>query len=143
LEIVESHDRQAMLLQEEGGKTSYRYLSDAQKKKIRDEIVKTDPFNSDREKVEFFDKTRGMFSGLTVSQIDRFLVRNKGHYKRNSPHRSRMDEKDMRAVKEMMEVQTKDDDSGEKMKDLVEVDLGVEDLAVVQNDLGIESRGNL
>ena len=92
LQIVESHDLQAMMLQEGGGRTSHRYLSDAQKQKIRDEIVRMKPFNIQREKVEYFDKTRGMFSGLTIQQLDRFLIRNKANYKRNSPHRSRMDD---------------------------------------------------
>ena len=114
LEIVESHDRQAMLLQEEGGKSSHRHLTDAQKKKIREEIVRMDPFNTSRDKVKFFDKFRGMFSGLTVQQIERFLIRNKALHKRNSPHRSRMEERGLNAWTgdiEMMEVQSKEVDS--------------------------------
>ena len=63
-----------------------------------------DPFSIDRDKVEFYDKPRGMFSGLTEEQINRFLTRNKAHHKRNSPHRMRMDEK--------MDVESVDD-SGE------------------------------
>ena len=89
LDIIESHDRNAMLLQEEGGKSSHRYLTDVQKYKIRQEIIRSDPFNKDRPKIEFYDKPRGIFSGLTSEQVDRFLVRNKGHYKRNSPHRTK------------------------------------------------------
>ena len=38
LNIIESHDREAMMLLDEGGKTSYRYLSTEQKTKIRQEI---------------------------------------------------------------------------------------------------------
>ena len=91
LDIVESHDRNAMLLQEEGGKSSHRYLTDVQKTKIRQEIIRSDPFNMDRPKIEFYDKPRGIFTGLTVQQVDRFLVRNKGNYKRNSPHRTKAD----------------------------------------------------
>ena len=48
LDIVGSQDRQAMLLPEEGGKSSSRYLNDNQKKKLRDEIVKIDPFSNNR-----------------------------------------------------------------------------------------------
>ena len=82
-----------MMLPEAGGRSSHRHLSDAQKTKVRDEIVRADPWDINRDKVEFFDKPRGMFSGLTVEQINRFLIRNKAHHKRNSPHRMRMDEK--------------------------------------------------
>ena len=50
------------------------------------------PFDVDRAKVDYYDKSRGMFSGLDVEQIERFLLRNKAHYKRNCPHRSRIEE---------------------------------------------------
>jgi hypothetical protein len=92
LEAVESHDRQSMLLPEAGGRSSHRHLSEAQKMKVRGEIVRADPWNLSRDKVDFYDKPRGMFSGLTEEQINRFLIRNKAHHKRNSPHRMRMDE---------------------------------------------------
>ena len=36
--MAESHDRQAMLLPEEGGRSSHRYLSDQQRMKIKAEI---------------------------------------------------------------------------------------------------------
>ena len=88
LEIVEDHDRQAMLLQEEGGRSSHRYLSDAQTMKIEAEIKRMKPFDLNREKVEFYDKARGMFSGLDVEQVDRFILRNQSNFKRNSPHRN-------------------------------------------------------
>ena len=92
LEMVESHDRQAMLLPEDGGRSSHRYLSDDQKKKVRESIQRMRPFNVDSAKVDYYDKSRGMFSGLDVEQIERFLLRNKAHYKRNCPHRSRIEE---------------------------------------------------
>ena len=81
------------MLPEAGGRTSHRHLSEAQRTKVRDEIVRVDPFSINRDKVEFYDKPRGMFSGLTEEQITRFLTRNKAHHKRNSPHRMRMEEK--------------------------------------------------
>ena len=123
LEIVESHDRQAMMLQEECGRSSHRYLSDDQKRKIRQEIIRMDPFIRKREKVEYWDKPRGMFSGLTVQQIERFLVRNKTHYKRNSPHRNKSEGMEgANHAEDVMEVQ--DDVSGEKASTTnVEVDL--------------------
>ena len=88
LEIVDEHDREAMLLTTEAGKTSYRYLSEAQILKMRGLITKLRPFSYDREKLEYFEKPRGIFSGLSIDQIDRFLVRNKKHFSRNSPHRA-------------------------------------------------------
>ena len=88
LEIVEDHDRQAMLLPEKGGKSSHRYLSDAQMMKIKAEIKRMKPFDMNRQKVEYYDKTRGMFSGLDEEQVDRFIQRNRANHKRNSPHRN-------------------------------------------------------
>ena len=88
LDIIEGHDRNAMLLLEEGGKTSYRYLGEDQRAKIREEIRKMKPFSYDREQVEYFDKTRSVFSGLEVKQIERFLARNRDNFIRNSPHKA-------------------------------------------------------
>ena len=88
LEIISSHDRQAMLLPEQAGKTSSRYISDVQKNKMRAEISKMKPFNYERGKVEYFDKPRGVWDGLTADQIDRFLERNKKNFRRNSPHKA-------------------------------------------------------
>ena len=73
---IESHDRQAMLVTAGGGGTSYRHLSGTQMDLIRKEIQKINPFSTSREKISYFDKPRGMFSGLTVDQIDRFVKRN-------------------------------------------------------------------
>ena len=73
---IETHDRQAMLLPERGGGTSYRHLSGAQMDLIRKEIQKIHPFSTNREKISYFDKPRGMFSGLTIEQIERFIRRN-------------------------------------------------------------------
>ena len=88
LELINGHDRQSMLLLEEGGKSSYRYLSEAQKLKIREEIGRMKPFEKNREKIEYYDKARGVFSGLTDEKIDRFILRNKGNFSRNSPHKA-------------------------------------------------------
>ena len=93
LNIIESHDREAMMLLEEGGKTSYRYLSTEQKTKIRQEIRKMKPFEYNRGKVDYFDKTRSVFSGLPLEQIERFLLRNKLNFSRNSPHKAFLVEK--------------------------------------------------
>ena len=87
LELIRSHDRQAMLLQEGGGRKSYRYLSEAVRLKVRAEVDRVKPFEYNREKVEYYDKPRGVFSGLTLEKIDRFLTRNKGNFSRNTPHK--------------------------------------------------------
>ena len=90
LDIINSHDREAMLLQEDAGKSSYRYFNEEKKKRIRDEIIKMKPFDYSRNKIEYFDKPRPVFSGLTAEQLDRFLIRNRNNFKRNSPHRPEM-----------------------------------------------------
>ena len=77
---IENHDRHAMLLAERGGGTSYRHLSEAQIDQIRAEVQKIHPFLTDREKISYFDKPRGMFSGLTFDQIERFITRNKKRF---------------------------------------------------------------
>ena len=96
LDMIEGHDREAMLVLEEGGKASYRYLSLAQKQKIRENITKMKPFNYNREKVDFYDEIRGVFSGLTSDQLSRFLTRNKVNFSRNSPHQSVTNKKPQR-----------------------------------------------
>ena len=87
LELIESHNKKSMLLHEETGRTSYRHLGEAEKVKIRNEIRQYRPFESDREKVQYFDKGRSVFEGLELDQIKRFLARNKERFARNSPHR--------------------------------------------------------
>ena len=94
--MIEGHDREAMLVLEEGGKASYRYLSLAQKQKIRENITKMKPFNYNREKVDFYDEIRGVSSGLTSDQLSRFLTRNKVNFSRNSPHQSVTNKKPQR-----------------------------------------------
>ena len=122
LELLESHDKSAMLLPEDGGKTSHRYLSDVQKEKIRKEVVRVDPFNTKREKVDYFDKTRGMFSGLKLEQIDRFLIRNKANFKRNSPHRRNVEEAlDNSLIRDVVEVQEEETGDSE-FENILEVE---------------------
>ena len=87
MELVDRHDKQAMLVLEEGGKSSYRYLNEAQKLKIREEIQRMKPFDYKRNKVEYFDKIRGIFCGLTLEKMRRFLERNKRNFSRNCPHK--------------------------------------------------------
>jgi hypothetical protein len=95
LEIIDGHDKQAMLIPEEAGKSSCRYVSEAQKKKMRAEIAQMKPFDYKRQKIEYFDKPRGIFSGLNAEQIDRFLLRNKNNFRRNSPHKAYLPEKNV------------------------------------------------
>ena len=53
---------------------------------MREVIRKWRPFEYRKEKINFHEKPRGIFSGLTSDQIERFLVRNKINFSRNSPH---------------------------------------------------------
>ena len=93
LDIIENHDRQAMLLFEEGGKSSYRHLGTDQRAKVRAEISRVKPFVYNRDKVEYFDKTRAAFSGLSLEDLERFIERNRKAFLRNSPHRGTLAEK--------------------------------------------------
>ena len=102
LEMIDSHDRQSMLLLEEGGKSSYRYLNEAQRMKIRKEISTVKPFEYNREKVDYNDKPRSAFCGLTAEKIQRFLVRNRGNFSRNSPHKDILVKKKI-ATREVLE----------------------------------------
>ena len=72
---------ESMLLSKKGGGTSYQHLSSSQMDQKRSEIQKIHPFSKDREKIPYYDKPRGVFSGLTKVQIERFLERNKSRYK--------------------------------------------------------------
>ena len=87
LELIESHDKESMLLREESGKSSYRQFGEVEKGKIRSEIRQHRPFDNDREKVEYYDKGMSVFEGLEIDQIERFLARNRDKFVKNSPHR--------------------------------------------------------
>ena len=78
-----------MLLSLPGGKTSYSFVSDSDKTKISRLIENVQPFEKQREKIFYFDKSSGsVFSGLTPEKIDNFLSRNKKNYSRTYPHKN-------------------------------------------------------
>ena len=37
--------------------------------------------------MKYFDQIRGIFSGLSLEQLERFLERNRTNYKRNNPNK--------------------------------------------------------
>jgi hypothetical protein len=87
---LQEHDKESMLLQTSGGRTSYRYIGEAERMKIREEIEQVKPFDLKREKRDHFDKTSGsVFSGLSLDRVEKFLARNKRNYKRSYPHKNK------------------------------------------------------
>ena len=90
LHQLKEHDTESMLLRNSGGRTSHRYIGEADRMKIREEIEQIKPFDLKREKREYFDKTSGsVFSGLNSERVVRFLARNKRNFSRSSPHNNR------------------------------------------------------
>ena len=88
LSILESHDKDSILSSHSGGKSSHSYFSDEERAKIKEEVEKIEPFDRNRDRVEFYDKSKGsVFGGLAESDLQRFLVRNKKLFSRNDPHK--------------------------------------------------------
>ena len=89
LHQVQEHDEESMLLQLSGGRTSYRYIGEDARKKIREELERVKPFDINRPKMEYFDKLPGsVFNGLTMDRVNRFLERNKRNFIRSYPHKN-------------------------------------------------------
>ena len=86
--------------------------------KIRRKISRMKPFSYDREKVEYFEKPRSTFSGLSLEQIDRFLVRNKNNFRRNSPHKAAVSAKKMLEGVELEKEGSEDESWKEQSMDL-------------------------
>ena len=85
---VHEHDQESMLLPLSGGRSSYNYIGDDQRSKIRSEIEKIDPFQQNRDKREFYEKPSGsVFSGLNLERVEKFLARNKQNFNRSCPHK--------------------------------------------------------
>ena len=88
LHQLQEHDNESMLLSLSGGRTSYRYIGEDARVKIRAEIEKVKPFVLSRKKRDYFEKPSGsVFSGLTMERVDRFLARNKRNFKRSYHHK--------------------------------------------------------
>ena len=88
LSQIESHDRESLQVPQRGGRSSHSYFSSDQKTKIKQDIKKVRPFDKNREKIRFYDKSKGsVFSGLSKPAIQRFLERNKKLFARRDPHK--------------------------------------------------------
>ena len=92
LNQIKEHDEESILQQLSGGRTSYRYIGDDKRMKIREEIEKVQPFDLTREKqkyLHFADCLGSVYSGLTPERIEMFLAINKVNFNRNYPHKSK------------------------------------------------------
>ena len=90
LSQIQEHDDQSMLLRTSGGRSSYRYLREDQRMKIREELERVRPFDVTRKKMDHYEKMSGsVFSGLDMCRVDRFLERNKKNFMRSYPHKNR------------------------------------------------------
>ena len=88
LSQLESHDKESILSKNYGGKSSHSYFSTEEKARIKQEVDGVEPFDRNREKIDYFDKSSGsVFGGLAVSDLQRFLERNKKLFSRNDPHK--------------------------------------------------------
>ena len=85
---LQEHDQESMLLPLSGGRSSYSYIGEDQRSKIRSEIEKISPFEQNREKREYYEKPVGsVFAGLNLDRVEKFLTRNKQNFKRSCPHK--------------------------------------------------------
>ena len=90
LHQILEHDQESMLLQQQGGRTSYRYIGEEIRSKIKADIRRVKPFDTRRDKMDHFDKLPGsVFSGLTMDRVTKFLERNRRNFKRSYPHKKR------------------------------------------------------
>ena len=79
-----AHDKKSMLCDSSASRSSHDYIGEERRYVITEEIEKINPFNKNRNKVVFFDKSRGSpFSGLNMKKVDKFVDRNRGNFKRN------------------------------------------------------------
>ena len=88
LSQIESHDKESLQMAQSGGRSSHKYFNPDQKEKIKQEIQRVKPFDKSREKIKFYDKSKGsVFSGLAKPQVERFLERNKRLFARRDHHK--------------------------------------------------------
>ena len=81
---ITAHDMKSMLSEGSGSHASHDYIGEERRKDITDKVAKINPFNKSREKLEFYDKSRGSpFSGLNMEKVNRFVSRNKKNFRRN------------------------------------------------------------
>ena len=80
---ITDHDHKSMLSPRLSSHASHDYIGDNRREVMIAEIAKIDPFNKNRDKIDFFEKTAGSpFSGLNMEKIDRFTERNKKNFNR-------------------------------------------------------------
>ena len=80
---ITTHDLESMLSNSLSSNTSYDYIGEEKKKIMADKISEINPFSKNRMKFDFYDKSRGSpFAGMSIVKIDKFVVRNCGHFKR-------------------------------------------------------------
>ena len=80
---VTEHDKKSMLSPSSGSHASHDYIGLERREVMTAEIAKIDPFNKNRDKIDFFEKTAGSpFSGLNMNKIERFTERNRKNFKR-------------------------------------------------------------
>ena len=79
-----------MLLLHTGGRSSHNYISDDKKRRIREDIERVRPFDREREKIEYDDRSTGsVFSGLDITRLEWFLERNRVSFYRSYPHKNK------------------------------------------------------
>ena len=88
LSQIEAHGKASLLISQTGGRSSHSYFNEDQKSKIKEEIERVKPFDRNRAKIQYYDKSKGsVFSGLSELQLKRFLERNKKLFARKDPHK--------------------------------------------------------
>ena len=85
---IVDHDRESMLLPVAGGGSSQKLFSREDIMEIRNEYRKIQPFVLNRDKHFFKTKqSPSVYSGLTMNDFERFLIRNKQNFARHNPHK--------------------------------------------------------
>ena len=80
---ITSHDMSSMLFNGSGSTSSHDYIGDDRRAMMSEEIIKVNPFNTERLKVTFYDKSMGSpYAGLTQEKVNSFVKRNKKNFKR-------------------------------------------------------------
>ena len=72
---ITAHDMKSMLSEGSGSHASHDYIGEERRKDITDKVAKINPFNKSREKLEFYDKSRGSpFSGLNMEKVNEIFI---------------------------------------------------------------------
>ena len=83
LNQISEHDLNSMLLSSSGNTSSHDLIGDDRREIMAEEIAKINPFNLDRDKITFYDKSMGSpFTGLTEEKVKKFVDRNKKNFVR-------------------------------------------------------------